>query len=213
MDHQTAVRLKAAEGYFLGELSGDDRDAFEEHFFMCPECAADVRAIQTFAANAKAVFREQSVPAGVLKSNRFFWISAALNCGLILGLGYMLLHVTPAMRQELAEARAPQFVQDVPVLAVSRGGEALREISSSTQRIVFSFYLREPYRGISYELRAASGLVQPRRTLPAPPLEDSAESHFSISTADLKPGIYEIRFWGSTGAGETAIGQSKFRIK
>ena len=214
MDHQTSIRLKAAEGYFLGELAGDDRDAFEEHFFMCPECAADVRALQVFAANAKAVFREQSVPAGVLKSNRFFWVSAALNCGLMLGLGYTLLHVTPAVRHELAEARAPQFVQDVPVLAVSRGGEALREISSSTPRVAFSFYLRAPYRTISYELSAApSGPVLARHTLPAPPIEDSAESHFSISTADLKPGVYEIRFWGSAGAEETPVGQSKFRIK
>jgi hypothetical protein len=212
MDHETAVQLKAAEGYFLGELAGEDRDAFEEHFFMCPECAEDVRTLQIFAANAKAVFREPSVPAGVLTSNRFFWLSAAVNCGLILGLGYMLLSVTPAMKRELAEAREPQFVQDVPVLAISRGGEALREISSSTQRIVFSFYLREPYRTISYELSADSGTVLPRRTLAAPPREDSAESHFSISTAGLKPGVYEIRFWGSTGAEETAIGQSKFRI-
>jgi Putative zinc-finger len=212
MDHETAVQLKAAEGYFLGELTGEDRDAFEDHFFMCPECAEDIRTLQIFAANAKAVFREPSVPAGVLTSNRFFWLSAAVNCGLILGLGYMLLHVTPAMERELAEARAPQFVQDVPVLAIARGGESLREISSPTQRIVFSFYLREPYRTISYELSAESGMVLPRRTLPAPPREDSAESHFSISTAGLKPGVYEIRFWGGTGAEATAIGQSKFRI-
>ncbi len=213
MDHETAIRLKAAEGYFLGELTSDDRDAFEEHYFMCPECAGDVRALQVFAANARAVFRERSVPAGVLTSNRFFWLSAALNCCLLLGLGYTVLGVAPQMTRELAEARAPQFVQDVPVLAVSRGGESLREISSSTQRIVFSFYLREPYRSISYELRAESGPVLPRRSLQAPPLEDSTESHFSISTVGLKPGVYEIRFWGSTGAEDTAIGQSKFRIK
>jgi hypothetical protein len=212
MDHDSAVRLKAAESYFLGELTGDDRDAFEEHFFMCPECAEDVEALQIFKANAKAVLQETPVLAGVLTSNRFFWLSGALNCCLILGLAYTLLHVTPQMQRELAEARAPQFVQDVPVLAIARGGEALRDIASSTQRLVFSFYLREPFRAISYELRGESGVVTPRLTLPAPPLEDSAESHFSISTAGLKSGLYEIRFWGSTGAEETPIGQSKFRI-
>jgi hypothetical protein len=212
MDHDTAVQLEAPERYFLGELNGGDRDAFEEHFFMCPECAEDVRALQVFAANAKAVFREPTVPAGILASNRYFWVSAALNCCLLLGLGYTVLGVTPQIKRELAEAQAPQFVQDVPVLAVARGGESLREIALSTQRVVFSFYLREPYRSISYELSAESGPVLPRRSLPSPPLEDSAESHFSISTAGLKAGVYEIRFWGNTGSGEMPIGQSKFRI-
>ena len=51
------------------------------------------------------------------------------------------------------------------------------------------------------------------KILPAPPKEESAESHLSISTAGLKPGAYEIRFWGVTEVGETAIGQSKFRIR
>jgi hypothetical protein len=37
MDHETAVRMSAAERYFLGELSGDDREGFEEHLFLCPE--------------------------------------------------------------------------------------------------------------------------------------------------------------------------------
>lgn len=212
MDHETAVQQKTAERYLLGELTGEDREAFEEHFFMCPECAEDVEALTVFAANARAVFREESTPAGLLMSKQVFWISAALNLVLVLGLGYTLLGVTPEMKRELAEARAPQFVQDVPVLAVARGGEALREIASSTRRVVFSFYLKEPFRNISYELTNTSGVVVPRQTMPAPPQEESAESHFSISTAGLKPGVYEIHFWGSTGSGDTLIGQSKFRI-
>src|SRR5450432_3933445 len=99
MDHDIAVQSEAAERYFLGDLTGEDRDKFEEHFFMCPECAEDVRALQIFAANAKAVFRQPTVSAGVLTSNRFFWVSAALNCCLLLGLGYTVLGVTPRMKQ------------------------------------------------------------------------------------------------------------------
>src|SRR5271155_2887203 len=114
MDHQTAVEQKAAERYFLDELTGEDREAFEEHFFTCPECAGDVETLTAFAANARAVFREESRPAALLMSSGAFWISAALNLALIAGLGYMLLRVTPEMQRELADARAPQFVQDVP---------------------------------------------------------------------------------------------------
>jgi hypothetical protein len=212
MDHERAVQLNAAERYFLGELTGEDRDTFEEHFFGCLECAQDVRDLAVFSANAKAIFRDRSGPPGALLSQKMFWVSAVLNGALMLGLGYMLLHVTPAMERELAEARAPQFVQDVPVLGLARGGEALQEIASSAQRIVFSFYMPHPLHDISYELKNESGVVRPRQTLPAPQREDSAEAHFSISTAGLKPGVYQIQFWGGAGAAETPIGQSKFRI-
>jgi hypothetical protein len=216
MDHETAVQLKATERYYLGELTGADREGFEEHFFMCPECADDLRALTVFGANAKAVFREEmkppAVPFGAFLSNRALWLSAAMNIALLLGLGYTLLKVTPQVKQELAEARAPQFVQDVPVLGVSRGDSAIREIAPVTRRIVFSFYLPEQFQSIAYQLKDESGSIGPRVILPAPPKEDSSESHFSLSTAGLKPGAYEIRFWGIKGAGEIPIGQSKFKI-
>ena len=60
MDHETAVRTGATERYLLGDLTGEDRDGFEEHYFMCPECADDVRALTVFAANAKTVFRAEA---------------------------------------------------------------------------------------------------------------------------------------------------------
>jgi Putative zinc-finger len=217
MDHETSVRLKAAERYFLGELTGEDRDGFEDHFFVCPECSEDLRALTVFSANAKAVCRQASkppaAPAGKLLSREALWMSLALNFCLLFGLGISLLKVQPDLKRELAEARAPQFVQDVPVLGLSRGVETLREISPTTRRIVFSFYPREQFQKISYELRSESGLVYQRRVLSAPPKEDSSESHFSLSTADLKPGVYEITFSGTKDGGEALIGQSKFRVE
>ena len=99
----------------------------------------------------------------------------------------------PQMKQELAQARAPQFIQDVPVLGLSRGEIAVREIAPTTKQIVFSFYLPDQFQNISYELKDPSGSVGPRIVLPAPPREDSAESHLSISTAGLKPGAYETK--------------------
>src|SRR5438067_7554370 len=108
MDHETALRTSATERYFLGELTGQDRDSFEEHYFMCPECAEDVRALTVFAANAKAVFREKATGpaahAGMLLSGRALWLSAALNIALLFGFGYALLKVQPRMKQEVADA-------------------------------------------------------------------------------------------------------------
>ena len=53
MDHQEAVALEATEQYLLGTLDEDQRDAFEEHFFGCLECAEDVRAGMAVVAVAR----------------------------------------------------------------------------------------------------------------------------------------------------------------
>src|SRR5881394_3845607 len=151
MDHDTAIRMNATERYFLGELSGEDRDAFEEHFFSCPECSEDLRAMTVFAANAKAVFRRESTgpaPHAGLLSGRALWLSAGLNVVLLLGVAYSWLKVGPQMRQELAQAQAPQFVQEVPVLGVARSNGSVREVSRATRRIVFSFYVTDRFQNI-----------------------------------------------------------------
>jgi len=217
MDHETAIRLNATERYYLGELSEADRDGFEEHFFSCPECAEDVRALTTFADNAKAVVRGQAaepkVHAGVLMAGKALWLSVGLNVALVLGVGYSLLKVTPEMQRELAEARAPHFVQEVAVLGVARSAGVVRAIAPTTRRIVFALYLSEPFAGIGYELKDSAGAVQTRKTLSSPPKEESADSHISLSTDGLKAGIYDIAFWGvGNGGQEVPIGQSKFRI-
>ena len=50
MEHHEAVRTMAAERYLLEELSDDERDAFEAHFFECAVCADSVRTGKLIAA-------------------------------------------------------------------------------------------------------------------------------------------------------------------
>src|SRR5580658_10237486 len=54
MDHQEATRLMAVEKYLLKELPPESREAFEEHYFDCLECAADLRATEAFLDAAKS---------------------------------------------------------------------------------------------------------------------------------------------------------------
>jgi hypothetical protein len=59
MEHQQAIAMHAAEKYVLGELPGEWREQFEEHFFDCGECALDVRTTAAFVAASKEIFQEQ----------------------------------------------------------------------------------------------------------------------------------------------------------
>src|SRR5207302_6318501 len=61
MDHDTAIQLKAPERYVIGDLSSDQRDEFEEHFSDCVRCMDEVSTASTFAANAKAVFKDRAL--------------------------------------------------------------------------------------------------------------------------------------------------------
>ena len=63
-----------------------------------------------------------------------------------------------------------------------------------------------------YEVKDESGAVRLRQILPAPPKEDTDESHLALSTNGLKPGVYEISFWGVEDSSEIPIGKSKFKI-
>ena len=75
-----------------------------------------------------------------------------------------------------------------------------------------SIDLTRPFRHLGYEVKDESGVVRLHQVQPAPPKEDTYESHLSLTTAGLKPGAYEIRLWGSDDSGEIPIGKSKFRI-
>lgn len=63
MDHESVVGTQVVERYLLSELSPADRDAFEDHYFSCEICAADVRETSLFLDNARAVCREERLAA------------------------------------------------------------------------------------------------------------------------------------------------------
>src|SRR5271165_5195517 len=60
MDHETAMQIQAATRYLMGELSDEEVLAFEEHYFECAQCTAELQADQAFAANLKAVFADRA---------------------------------------------------------------------------------------------------------------------------------------------------------
>ena len=53
MEHQEAIDTLASERYILGEMSGAERDSFEEHFFSCEVCADDVLAADTLRGGVR----------------------------------------------------------------------------------------------------------------------------------------------------------------
>jgi len=91
MDHSEAVEKQAPERYLLNEMAIEDREAFEEHFFDCPECAADLRGESALIAGVR-LRRIQRQPR-----QWAVWSSAAAAAVLAFVVGYQ--NLTPVFQQ------------------------------------------------------------------------------------------------------------------
>jgi hypothetical protein len=59
MDHEEAIKNFTAERYLLGELTEDDRDAYEDHLFSCPVCFEQVKAGTEFVSQLRHISKEE----------------------------------------------------------------------------------------------------------------------------------------------------------
>jgi hypothetical protein len=102
MDHELAVKNQAVERYFLKEMSSEEREAFEEHFFVCNLCADDVRATSAFVDNAKSILKERQAWPKPARS-WIGWFRPAFAAGALAALclvviGYQNISVIPALK-------------------------------------------------------------------------------------------------------------------
>jgi hypothetical protein len=135
MDHNEAVKSNAAERYFLGELPSPEREAFEEHFFECMDCAADVKTTAVFVDNVREALRtapeRRKAPAresgGFLNWWRPAYSFAAIAL-LLFTVGYQNFVQIPQLHQQtLTQAEAlPSFSL---VTAGSRGAAGALEVT------------------------------------------------------------------------------------
>jgi hypothetical protein len=204
MEHSKAIDSMAAERYILGELNMDERDAFEEHFFDCPECAMSVRD----GAKIEATIR-LGVPHGAaLPRSRMNWWAAA--CVVLAGgLAYQ-----PVV-QQIAENRKPHIqtthvLLPQPINGDVRGAEA-KEVDASTGepvRIDFPFIstIPGPYRG---QIRDSRGR-QVGDTFDVPPPSPDSDLTLFVTEGVLTSGTYTLVI---RGTGEQEVSTYPFKVR
>ncbi|MGO8720706.1 MAG: hypothetical protein ACLQMO_16050 [Acidobacteriaceae bacterium] len=121
----------AVEKYVLNELPPQLRDEFEEHYFSCQECAADVRATTAFLDAAKTELKAASVskPSPVIGAQRktgWFWRPAFLVpafAASLLVVAYQNVVVYPRLNQQIAQSSTPEVLPSLSLVGGnSRGG-------------------------------------------------------------------------------------------
>ena len=229
MDHLDAEKMKAVERYMLGDLAVSEVEDFERHFFDCPQCSEELRALTVFQENARAVFAEQvlapvptpvtvpesaaRVPQGASGWWRWFspqWLSsatAATACAALL-VGVFSGYLAFRSRDEV------QAVSTFPLYAQARGEETV--VSPVAGSHFYTLYLDRTWDGdyTSYSavLRDASGAQ--KFSTPVKPGAAGTAIYVLVPTHKLEPGHYTLVMRGVDSAGkETELARSPFTLR
>ncbi len=208
MDHSDAEHMRAAERYMLGDLSVSEVEEFERHFFDCPQCSEELRALTIFQENARAVFREQDLAprpavATVPESAAGWWsgfsprrfrqwavgpVAVALGA-LLIGIfsGYLMFSGRDGV----------QAVSAYPLFAQARGEETF--VSPATGSKYYTMYFDKTWdgehTGYSAVLRDASGTD--RFTIPVQAGSPGEAVHVLVPTHKLAAGKYTLVMVGN----------------
>ena len=213
MDHQQAQETGAVDQYLLGQLDSERREAFEEHFFDCVECADDVRATARFLDDTKELLAGEPAAAPVRALERikarswrgWFWPmpvgALAASLALLVIAGYQAGIVAPRLKQAAARAES---IQAVPwtFLSVSRAAPQLVTVSRVERQVGLTLSRSAAASFTHYRctLSRADGGAVLSAVVAAPP--SGEELQLLLPLARLAPSDYVLIVSGM--ASETA---------
>lgn len=155
MTHSEATASNAVARYLLGELGDPERDAFEEHYFDCSACAADVRAGATLFASGREVALADSAFRRFRPAR---WLaSGAAAAALVVVAGYQTL-VLPRMEPGPMPLLEPvQQGESFPVGEARSEQDAKIIHFDGTTPVTISVDVDRPFPRYRIELRGAGG--------------------------------------------------------
>jgi hypothetical protein len=231
MDHSEAAQQMTAERYLLDELTPDEREAFEEHMFDCPECALDLRAGAAFVDEAKVQLPElvatfpTSAPSNADKPKvkRDYWLSwlrpaivAPAFATLLIVVGYQNLVTYPALR---TAANQPRLLPWVPLHDATRGARlTVNADHKNGVALPIDLSLQAgsaSYSSYSFDLYDPQGKLVWTGIVAAPGVSEDGDQRISlvIPGAMLRDGAYTVAVYGIAPHSErTAIDRYVFDV-
>jgi len=216
MNHREATDLQAAERYLLDQLTPAEQSEFEEHYFGCADCAAEVEAGAVFAANARAVLSERS---GRQAPVRHWWMEWRRPACLLAAAGVLLLILVwdemlriPGLKRELARLSAPQSYPAFFLRPVARGDDQVLAVSKTAPLVGLTLDVPPggTYRSFECEIRGPSqfSISVPAPASPGTPL------NILVPQSHVRPGPYLLILRGQNdGATATELSRFSFSIQ
>jgi hypothetical protein len=223
MTHDQAIREQAVERYLLGELAGEAREQFEEHFFDCEICAADLKngalLVDTLRTEPWAAPSPQRgmhlVPKRSISTWLRPWLVPALAASLLV-IAYQNILVLPAMRKATSAVQSPALMSNVVLANIDARGAEIPKITAPVHgAFVISLDIPTKSEDVSYicALYNASG----ERLWQMPVTSQQAENtvFLRVPADKAAAGQNEIRVLGvpSTGGAPTEVGRYRFSLQ
>src|ERR1700704_975632 len=172
--HEEAMKNLTAERYLLGELSEDDRDAYEEHFFSCPICFEQIKAGTEFVGHLRRIGTQDPAPA--LAPGFMSKILGNVSQMAAMGAFALLICVSGVsiyQQSVIRGLRAPQVVSVVTLTSASRGTSKI--VTSGRNGIAEVRVIFQPesqFKTYSAVINDAAGREMMRIPLNAPTNEE-----------------------------------------
>jgi hypothetical protein len=187
MKHEFAMATHAVERYLMGDMAAEERDAFEDHYFSCEECAEDLRVTARFIENAKSVWHEDAQKPPRLSWMdwlRAKWLSPAVVAVAAAALGVIVFQNTVT----LPALYAPRAL---PPLALELASRAALPRLGPNDPLHFNIALESPANSelVWAELSTEAGKILRSGAVPAPKPQQPVDVYFP---GTLKPGRYII---------------------
>lgn len=227
MDHDV-VRHLMTEQYLLDELDPDTRDAFEEHYFNCSECAADVHAGALFLEQSKVVLAEKPVPVladtSVQPTPKPGWLAglrALLRPAFIMPVMATLLAVVayqnlvtyPQLARQLNSPRVLPFAS-VNVGTYGSAGPAITALPGQGFLLFVRIPPEDGYAHYTAELYNPAGKLEWSLIIPAPATPDQDHWPLQVPGANRAAGTYTLKLRGVTASGESKeVGSTTFELQ
>lgn len=221
MNHEEALRVSAVERYVLDEMDRREREAFEEHYFTCPECAEALTDSVTLADNAREVFKNRRLFKIRTSPEPWAWLNRWLMppalaptlvaSALLVVVGYLALVALPRMNDRLKRATAPQPILGFALHAASRGVGQVIEIPRDAT--YYTIYMDLPASSAAVyfcEIRDAAGTLRDALTVPQSETTDTL--NLLLNTARIPPGDYTLIVHASPGS-PSELGRYRFTVK
>lgn len=217
MDHEIATRDELTEKYLLGELSAEQREDFEEHYFGCRTCGEAVSTGTAFVANARAVFAEAAAGRTVLESNKapfwkrlFDWPVLIPSAATAL-LAFLMIYQNAITIPQLRHSIEPQAVASLVLIPAARGDEQAIVVGQKDRFVHLSFDVNSRDRFANYDCDFLNGDGRSVFHVTASCCE-TGSLNLMVPVEHFQAGSYTLVLSGVNNGAKTELDRFRFRL-
>lgn len=217
MDHQRAIETEAAVRYRLELMLDDERDAYENHYFCCPQCAEEVKFVYDVTDSMGQIVAE-TLGKGAPKPGWLAGLMVALRQPAV-AFAYVLLALTGGFslyqRNMIAVLQEPTPELRYVLAGIVHGAGDANLIRVTKNSILsLSVEYRPDGEFVSYQaqIHAASGKV--KYVVPLPANQTGDKATIAMRAGALDAGRYSMVVQGRTSDGAMKkVGEGAFELQ